>query len=485
MRQEFGKFYEENREDLLGDISSLIEIPSIATQSDDCSAPFGKDVADCLKKILQRGDEMGLKTENIGNYIGEIMLGEGKHLIGILCHADVVDAGEGWETEPFKGVIKDGEMYGRGSIDDKGPMVCCMYAMKYIKENNLHPPDFRLKMVIGTDEEVEWNSIARYLEGNPELPELSIVPDANFPVIFCEKGLINADLSYPIAGEDETETAEGVLSLSEMSGGERANVVPTGARCKISWQDKSIDAGELMEEISAHGEKLGIEVNVCLLGEMKISVEVKGRAAHAMTPEKGVNAISYLMEILYLLTEGERYCFAQQDLIRKYHTYIGLDYNGEKMGIAWEDEASGLMTVNVGLMKMEDEMLILTMNIRYPVTKSFDDVDGELKPLTRALNGKLEYGVCMDPIYFEKDSEIVKTLMKVYQNTTGDMDSQPISLGGATYARAIPNAIAFGPVFPDQEELAHEANEHYSVSDYERITEIYANALLELCKTIK
>ena len=134
---------------------------------------------------------------------------------------------------------------------------------------------------------------------------------------------------------------------------------------------------------------------------------------------------------------------------------------------------------------MEKDALTLTMNIRYPVTKTFEDVDAKLKPLTRALNGKLEYGVCMDPIYFEKDSEIVKTLMKVYQDATGDMQSQPISLGRATYARAIPNAIAFGPVFPDQEELAHEANEHYSVADYERITEIYANALLELCKTIK
>ncbi|NBH61397.1 dipeptidase PepV [Anaerotruncus sp. 80] len=483
MKREFEKFYEENRGALLGDISALIEIPSIATQSDDCSAPFGKDVADCLAKILQRGEEMGLHTENIGNYIGEITLGEGNHLIGILCHADVVDAGEGWETEPFKGIIKDGEMYGRGSIDDKGPMVCCMYAMKYIKENNLLPPDFRLKMVIGTDEEVEWNSIARYLEGKPELPEISIVPDANFPVIFCEKGLINADLSYPVINEGGAAKAS--LSLQELCGGERANVVPTGARCKISWTDESIRAEKLIEEISAHAEKLGAETGVCLTKEGEVFVEVKGRAAHAMTPEKGVNAISALMEILYLLSEGERYIFVQQNLIEKYHTYIGLDYNGERMGIGWEDEASGLMTVNVGLMKMEKDALTLTMNIRYPVTKTFEDVDAKLKPLTRALNGKLEYGVCMDPIYFEKDSEIVKTLMKVYQDATGDMQSQPISLGGATYARAIPNAIAFGPVFPDQEELAHEANEHYSVADYERITEIYANALLELCKTIK
>ena len=483
MRQEFSRFYEENRTDLLEDIAALIAIPGVAGQTGDCNAPFGYDVARCLKKILQRGQEMGLHTENIGNYIGEIVLGEGEHLIGILCHADVVDAGEGWETEPFQGVIKEGKLYGRGSIDDKGPMVCCMYAMKYIKENNLLPSNFRLKMVIGTDEEVEWNSIAKYLEGNPELPEISIVPDANFPVIFCEKGLINADLSYPVIGEEAT--AGGVLSLSELSGGECANVVPCGARCKISWKDKSIKAGELMKEIRAHADTLGVEANICLQEETKISVEVKGIAAHAMTPEKGINAISYLMEILYLLTESERYGFAQQDLIEKYHTYIGLDYNGEKMDIAWEDEASGLMTVNMGLMKIENEMMTLTMNIRYPVTKSFDDVDAKLKAVTKALNGKLEYGVCMDPIYFEKDSEIVKTLMKVYQNTTGDMESQPISLGGATYARAIPNAIAFGPVFPDQEELAHEANEYYSIEDYEKITEIYANALLELCKTIK
>lgn len=479
MVQLFDKYFEEKETELLRDICESIAIPSIAGAPDGKENPFGKEVTACLEHILNRGGALGFQINNIDNYVGEITIGSGEHLIGILCHADVVDAGAGWDTDPFFAAVIDGELYGRGSIDDKGPMICCLYAMDYIQQNRLLPENVRIRMIIGTDEEENWISIDKYLKQNPEIPEISIVPDANFPVISCEKGLINGTISIPVSCRNKKESSGILLKLESLSGGERPNVVAAGAGCCISSSDEKYDCNKLAEEIKKLGEKRNIPVTVNTEGG-QLEVKTEGKAAHAMTPEKGENAISYLMELLYELTAGEMYVFAQQNVLDFYHRYFGLTYNGEGMNLAWSDTDSGKLTVNVGMLTLNGLSMDVVINLRYPVTRRFEEVKNVLSEVCEESGANIKFGVCMDPIYFEKDSPIVSRLMEVYQESTGDMVSQPISLGGATFARAIPNAIAFGPVFPDQEELAHEANEHYSVTDYKRITEIYIKALLKL-----
>lgn len=477
MKQDFVQYYKREEKHLLGDIADIVSIESVASSSDGQDRPFGKGVSDCLHMILQKALNMGFDIKNIDNYVGEITLGKGNHLIGILCHADVVDAGEGWNTDPFTAVEIDGELYGRGVIDDKGPMVCCLYAMKYIMENDLLPDDCRIKMIIGTDEEENWESIKKYLNTFPELPKVSIVPDANFPIIFCEKGLMNFVLKVPIEADEGA-----ALHLESLYGGERSNVVPTNAECRITLCDDSIVLNDLRQKLLQSANCLGISAEVIAADDGALIVKTFGRAAHAMTPGKGKNAISYLMEMLFELTK-ENLRFTQQNTINFFHKYIGTEYDGNLLGLSWHDEDSGDLTVNVGLMEINKHSLIMTVNLRYPVTKSFNEVNHVLEDISKNEHAELEYGVCMDPIYFKKNSKLINELLSVYQEVAGDYENEPIALGGATYARAIPNAVAFGPVFPNQEELAHEPNEHYTIRDFERITEIYAKALLRLCET--
>ncbi|MCI9640865.1 dipeptidase PepV [Anaerotruncus sp. 80] len=483
MAQLFDEYYKEKEAELLRDICDSIAIPSIAQEDDGQGNPFGRSVTKCLEHILERGAALGFQTDNVDNYVGEITMGSGEHLIGILCHADVVDAGTGWNTEPFSAVVADGELYGRGSIDDKGPMMCCLYAMDYIQRNQLLPDNTRIRMIIGTDEEENWLSIDKYLKENPEIPEISIVPDANFPVISCEKGLINVAMTVPVTCNNKESDNRILLKLESLSGGERANVVAASASCSIISTDEKYDCCKLAEAVKQLGRKLHVPVTVAIAGS-KLTIKLEGKAAHAMTPEKGINAISYLMELLFRLTSDEEYVFAQQNVLEFYHRYLGLSYNGEGMNLAWSDEDSGNLTVNVGLLTLTALNLDVIINLRYPVTKRFEEVEAALAMVCEESGAFMKFGVCMNPIYFDKNSSIVRQLMSVYQESTGDMVSQPISLGGATFARAIPNAIAFGPVFPDQEELAHEANEHYRVADYKRITEIYVKALLKLSANI-
>lgn len=484
MAERFDEYYEKKEAQLLRDIRDSIAIPSVAGEADGKGNPFGKPVTKCLEHILDRGTAFGFQTNNVDHYVGEITMGSGEHLIGILCHADVVDAGDGWTTEPFTACVKEGKLYGRGAIDDKGPMMCCLYAMDYIQSNHLLPENTRIRMIIGTDEEENWISIKKYLEREPEIPEISIVPDANFPIISCEKGLVNLTMTVPVFLAEQNDGAGKLLYIESLYGGERPNVVASGAGCRITCADQDYDEKQLIERIREIGDELGVAVTA-ETEEGVIFVQVKGKAAHAMTPEKGVNAISYLMELLYRVTLDGQYGFAQQNIVEFYHQYFGLSYDGAGMHLDWHDEASGPLTVNIGLLEMKNSRLTIAINLRYPVTRTFDEVKDALNVVCKDASASIEFGVCMEPVYFDKDSRIVKALMDVYQSSTGDMVSQPISLGGATYARAIPNAIAFGPVFPDQEELAHEADEYYCVADYKRITEIYANALLKLSAIVE
>lgn len=460
------------KDEMINDLMDFIRIPGIAGKSEGKEYPFGKSTAEALDYVIKIADKMGFAHKNYENYAAEVTLGEGSKIIGILCHADVVDGGSGWSSNPFEPVIKDGEIYGRGVIDDKGPLISCLYAMKLIKDNNLLPEGYQIKMIIGTDEEENWESIDYYLKQKPQLPEISIVPDANFPVIFCEKGLMN----FRIQKGDFNGKLNENSYISSLVGGERANVVPTNASCVLKSY-KSDYSFEREKELLSHYCKIkNIPIDFSE-GEKELVVSVKGKGAHAMTPEKGINAISYLLSALAEIKTSEN----EKSVIDFYNRYIGLDYNGNGINCNLYDECSGKTTVNVGMAKYEEDAFECTVNLRYPVSYTFDDVSARITKALSEENCKIEWGVCMNPISFNQESEIIKKLMSAYQSVTGDCSSEPISLGGATYARAIPNAVAFGPVFPNQEELAHEADEHYSISDLQRIVNIYMDALLKLC----
>lgn len=455
------EYVEKNTAEMVRCLKELVAIPGIFEDAPSKGAPFGKNIQKSLEYVLRMGQQMGFQVKNYDGYAGEITAGEGNRMIGILCHTDVVSAGEGWNTDPFDPVEKDGKLYGRGTSDDKGPLVSSLFAMKYLADNQLIPKDTCLRMIVGTDEEESWQCIRYYLDHAEILPQVSIVPDANFPLLYCEKGLLDFDLS---SVESVDERAE--IQIVELKGGRSRNIVPDEASCLLKCEDPkaAVKSIALPEQVTAKITD----------GFLKLSV--RGISTHCMSPEKGFNAVSCLLETLGQF--GEKLSHASY--MKCFHQAIGMDYDGERLGCAMEDSA-GALTFNVGTVNMDENgRIFLQCNIRYPASVEYNDIrellERQLKKYGFFYN-EVDY---LAPVYHKKDSALIRCLMEAYQEVTGDMDTEPMAIGGATYARALPNAVAFGPLFPYEEELAHEANEFLSIGSLQKMTEIFVKGLYKL-----
>lgn len=458
------EFIRKYQEQMLEDIIQLVNIPSFydpETASE--GKPFGDNVAKGLDWILQKAESMGFTVKNYDGYAGEVTIGRGDHIIGILVHEDVVPAGEGWETDPFHAVIKDNKLYGRGTSDDKGPLVSSLYAMKYLDDEGLIPPTASLRMIIGTNEEELWEGIEYYKKQVSVLPSYSIVPDGYFPLVFCEKGLIDLDL------ELSYRTAQNAkVFLKSISGGEGRNVVPGKAKAVLGYC--GIEAVEVISSLQSCN---GITAEV--VGD-DIEVLSKGKSTHAMAPENGINAISQLFEALGKLGNT----LDAAEAISTYNQYIGMSYNGERFDCEFEDELSGKLTFNIGKVVFQDGNLVLESNMRYPASMKKQEVVDAIEKTCKQGEITCKEIDYLPPVYTEPDSPFVSMLMEVYRGVTGDQKTDALTIGGATYARSIPNAVVFGPLFPWEKELAHEANEFLDLDSLEQMTEIFIKALQAL-----
>lgn len=425
---------EKNRDELLKTLGGLIKIRSV--REDDGEKPFGQGVKDALHYTLKKCEELGFTTCNMDDYVGYAEYGEGEEMVAVLGHLDVVPEGEGWATDPYLGEVVDGSMVGRGAIDDKGPVVACIYALKAIKDLHI-PLKRRVRLIFGTCEETGSEDLKYYREKGGELPVCGFTPDAQYPVINGEKGIVNVTYTKKII--DPT--------VKEIKGGTALNVVPESARAVIH-----------MEE----GEKV---------------IRSTGRSAHAAGPQNGENAIVKLIESLLEFNLSKEFMETLDFLDQK----IGKEVNGESLGIGIEDQPSGKLTLNLGLIDYDGERLRVKINYRYPVTKSIEDVRPIIDGAFAEAGFVKEEEKHKKPLYIDPDSDFIKTLLAVYKEFTG-IETEPISIGGGTYAKALPNVVAFGPLFDDDEVLEHLPNERWSVDRILLNAKIYAQAIYALAK---
>lgn len=455
-------FLRDNKGNMIMDLGEFIEIPTVLCEDDySVSHPFGEQINIGLEWLLRKAESFDFKCRNFDGYAGEITVGTGKIIIGILGHEDVVSAGEGWNTEPFKSVVNDGKIYGRGSLDDKGPIISCLYVMKYLRDNDLIPADYSIRMIIGADEEVGWRCIDYYKEHVDALPDYSIVPDGNFPLIFCEKGLIDFDMFA-----NTNDNLEADIVVEELNGGSGRNIVAGKAECTILCKD------ELLDKIADILGKMQ-DISIKRLDDNRLAVIAVGKATHAMSPEKGKNAICILLDAIWRLP----YSTSIMDFIDKFNKYVGTDYNAGRFGCRFEDELSGVTTLNIGTIGKNGKGITMESNLRYPASISFAEVDVAMKKTLDDAGFSYKAVSCLPSVYVDPESNFVKSLVKAYADNTGDYDSKPMAIGGATYARAIPNAVSFGPLFPYEEELAHEPNEYLSVDSFIKMTAIFSDAI--------
>ena len=350
---------EKRKQNLLVDTQNLLKIKSVLDEEQQTeTAPFGVGVKEALDYMLELGANDGFTVKNVDHVAGHIEMGEGEELLGILCHVDVVPEGDGWSSDPFGAEIRDGKIYARGAVDDKGPTMAAYYAMKVIKELGL-PLHKRVRMIIGTDEESQWRCVNHYFEVE-EMPTLGFAPDADFPIINAEKGIWDfAMVQAPADKVDQT-----TVNVVEFSSGRRMNMVPDYAVAKVETEK----AAELTEAYELFLQKHSLTGKANVSNNM-VEFELKGVSAHGMEPNNGVNAGLYLASFL-ADWELDSHAKAYFTFIRD---YLFGDSRGNKLGVAYQDEITGDLTLNAGKFrysKTADSSIGFTM--RYPVTYDWE-----------------------------------------------------------------------------------------------------------------
>ena len=443
---------------LLACLQKNLKIPSVQSEPAP-GAPYGLEVRRSLDHALAAAEALGFPTVNMDGHLGWCEYGTGEEMVAVLGHLDVVPAGDGWSFDPWGGQIRDGKIFGRGAMDDKGPSIAALYALAAIRDSGL-PLKRRIRLLFGCNEETGAADMLYYHAQGGEIPVTGFTPDGEYPVINGEKGIIT--VTY---GREYTQ--QGPLRLLSFHGGTAPNVVPAAACAKLSCPR------ELAQRIAQlRAPKLRFTVT-----DYGLFVEAEGVNAHGGTPGLGENAIGRLVQALNTLPfEGE-----MAEILRFLSEKLGMETDGASAGIALEDDVSGQLTLNWGILEADDSAMTLKINYRYPVTKSYDDCAPVLNRLFTEMGFRIAAEHHKAQLYIPQDSELVRTLLRVYREHTG-LEGTPKCIGGGTYAKMLPNILAFGPIFPGDEVREHKPDEFVEVSKLMKNAQIIASAMYELAK---
>lgn len=427
-KQQLEIYFDKNMKKILSDLDKMISIESVADENSSVK-PFGEG----SRKVLEQGKafmkKIGMTVKDFDGYAvrGDFSDGEAPKL-AILAHLDTVPAGDlkYWSFPPFKLTVKDDVLYGRGTIDDKGPAVAALWAAKAIRDLKIPVKNFRL--IFGGNEENGCEDMA-YYEKQEAFPEMVFTPDGSFPVLNCEKGMVHLTFSTPF--DDEI--------IDYIKGGTVVNAIPD--KCAVGYGD--FDA--------------------------KI---YNGRSAHGSRPENGENAVTkFLSEFDYIDRTPALSALAK--------LFPHGEYDGSSCGLGFEDKISGKMTCALTQLNTNDGRLVGGIDIRFPIDRTLEEISGII---TNALNSAgfvIDDIDGMEPHYVDENSDFVQTLLKVYEEVKGEK-GYCIAEGGITYVHNTPGAVAFGAEFPWEENNMHGADEHISLETFKYNLNMYANAICEL-----
>ena len=455
----FDELIDNEKNNIVNTLSELIKIPSVSEEQDLAQAPFGENCKKALEYILNLGEALGFKAKNIDGYCGYIEFGEGEKLIGIIGHLDVVPAikEDGWTYPPFLPTVVNNKLFGRGSIDDKGPVVASLYAMKVIKDTT--KINARVRLILGLNEEKDWKCI-NYYKSHEEWPSIGFSPDANFPAIYAEKGILSLELKNDFSFKN--------FEIVNINCNNNAlNVVPK--YCSITLKPtNNFD----FSSIKSNDNNIKI-----LIDNQTIKIESFGIASHAAHPELGENAISNLIKFLL-----DNFDFNSNYLEHLYNIgFFDITSPAFLSNNKLEDE-SGILTSNVAYLEYENNKLIIKINLRVPVSIALNDIVlkySSLKEIFKNLEvNKLSF---QEPLFVDKNNYLVKTLVDIFNKKTG-LNEAPIAIGGGTYARAFDNFISYGATMPGDKDMCHQVNEFIDIDKLMISSKIYAEAIYELSR---
>lgn len=441
-------------DELVADLQQTLSYQTEASGYDpQAEHPFGEHMTAALNAFLDLARRHGFITRNIDNMVGVIDTSDDTSLplYGLMCHLDVVPAGNRakWIHPPYGGVQGNGRIYGRGSLDDKGPAVVSLHAMKAVRDTRQLTCRFRL--IVGLDEETgAFRCMKRYLK-TEEIPLYSFSPDGAFPLINAEKGILRLTVEkrFNESGKNNGQAIE------RISGGIRTNIIPDVASAVLRG-DFSHRPAKDMEVEGGH-------------------VISRGKSAHVKYPTEGDNAILKLLAYLAKLDVDTPLGHYVRDL----HALFRNEYDGKSLQIACNDGISGSLFCSLSIIEADESQCVLKIDIRHPVTVSGDDVVNRLKQVFGVLGASVRVDSRNDPLYMPESDPFVRLLLDSYASVTGDQ-GKPFSTSGGTYCRDMPNSVSFGIVFPGEEAVAHMANEYVNIASLRKAAHIYAEAMARI-----
>lgn len=453
LSRDIDTFIAENEADIFKNIARLVAIDSVEGEPKP-GAPFGEGPARALKEALALCEELGLEAVNCEDMIGYAQIGEGEDYLATITHLDVVPTGDGWSSDPFTMREREGYIIGRGVMDDKGPSVLCLYALKYLKDRGV-PLRYPIRALLGVSEETGMKDVEYYL-ANYRPPLFCFSPDANFPLCNGEKGIYHGRMLANVPMEN----------IIDIKGGFASNAVPDKAEVWVR-ADRTLES---TEKISAEQTEKGIW-----------HLTAAGIGGHASLPEDTVNAIGVLVK--YLLKQG--LAGEQEAKFLKAVSMLNEHYDGRGLGVQADDGLFKPLTIVGGVIGVEDGRMFQTLDSRYPTNMSGEKIASIIR---EKLDGAAEVTVDHDaaPFYMSTDKPEVKVCIDAYNSVTGE-NARPYTIGGGTYARYFPNAVSFGPEHPERPQPAfagpiHGVDEAASKAYFIEALKVYILALIELQK---
>ena len=462
MKEQIFDYIDTHQKELIQLIQEILKLPSVKKEALP-NYPFGQDIGLCLETVLSKAKEMGFHTVNLDGYVAYAEYGQGEEYIGIVGHLDVVPEGDGWTYPPYGAEIHNGVLYGRGVLDNKSPILSCLFAVKTLMDLQVKS-NYRVRIIFGTDEESGFHDIPYYLN-KEKAPLMGFTPDCKYPVVYGENGVLRASISQ------KTYSDKAIL-LKKINGDFLSSVVPDFCEFVFELSDPTMDITSL--------EYLSQQKNITISREHNLlKIAYKGVRAPANNPYLGDNAIIGLLGILptNFLQNTNIEHFTQQI------TSSLQDIYGSGLEINFHDDHTGDLMITVYDLYLEDDSLSLKMTLRYPINCPIDDRLNTLKNTFKT--SEFQIITHMPAVNFPLDHPMIVELSKAYEEIT-HLNSDPVTTTGGTYAKVMPNIVAFGPSFPGERGIAHNSDEYMAIDHIILNTKIYAYAIYRLTQcTIK
>ena len=434
-------------------ILELMKFRSVSGVNPTAEHPFGAECDKALNYMINLAQTLGFKTFiSARRTYGYIEYGEGKEIFGILCHLDVVPEGDRnqWTKSAWNPLFQNDELFGRGALDDKGPAIINLFALNYLKNKGFVPAKYKIRIIMGLSEETTWESINDYIKHEPDIAT-GYVPDGQWPVIYSEKGILELDIVGPGQQDWIAYTPNGAQNMV----------------CdNLAVESMQQDIGELIGNLIENGAHFNRTSN-------RKKITIIGKAAHGSTPENGDNAIFHWIKALI---NGDYHIppvvqWLQEHYADNHHD-LPLIFNGQA-------DESGNVTSNIGLIGLSSQEQRVAVEIRLPamITKT-QAIAAVEKSLQKYPDLKLHFNDWVQPKYVPLNDARLQTMLSIYRSVTGNKDAEPIAIGGATYARACENLVAFGAA--DSVELMHSPNERVSIEALKKMFAIYVQAIHDL-----